>query len=155
MHENRNIRSEGRRGGSAVKRPSQDEGLDIAGEKGENVKWPCREKKRKEKRERERESSGIKERKSETAGKKTARRQRREGYRTKAWNSINGDVSRVEDNVWFRAIIEETLGDVEGPDEIFSSKTALSFRKKDRDSSASVIRAMSTFRAKYFVDTFL
>lgn len=29
-------------------------------------------------------------------------------------SSVGGDTSRVEDNVWIRAIIEETLGDVEG-----------------------------------------
>jgi hypothetical protein len=37
-------------------------------------------------------------------------------------NSVDRDTSRVEDDVWIRAIMEETLDDVEGREEIFRSR---------------------------------
>lgn len=50
------------------------------------------------------------------AGKGTTRRQRMNGGKIEdiERSSVGEDTSRVEDNVWIRAIIEETLGDVEG-----------------------------------------
>lgn len=59
----------------------------------------------------------------------------------------------------FRAIIEKTLGGVEGPDEIFSSASkaaALSFRKKETEIQAQVPVEEGAFRpTEIFCDTLL
>lgn len=58
--------------------------------------------------------------------KNTARRQRRqdrERYRTRPETTSMETRGRVEDNVWTRAIIEETLGNVEGREEIFQPRS--------------------------------
>jgi len=79
------------------------------------------------------------------AGKGTTRRQRMNGGKIEdvERSSVGGDTSRVEDNVWIRAIIEETLGDVEGCARRYFPRPLgtypLSFReRKGRDSSGGV-----------------
>lgn len=109
-----------------VKRPSQGEGLDRRrGPLSDRVEGRNRREDTLETRDREEAARTAEEQEHgpQATGK---RRQDRERYQTKPETTSMETRGRVEDNVWTRAIIEETLGNVEGRQEIFQPRS-LSF----------------------------